>query len=100
MSEEKLTPRDGLVFVLLQNFIKDRFPSGDPKDQVAAAFLYADLINKYKSDEKGFKNGDALSICCHAEIKQISLDSLDTPGARMNVCSKCGKKLTSGPEMT
>ncbi len=46
--KEEITIRDSMALMLLQGFIKDGYPTLDPRKQVDAAYQYSELMGERK----------------------------------------------------
>ena len=91
---------DGLAMVLLMQFIEKGIPSTDPKTQIATAYMYASLIEQYKSilveeTEKALQEQIPI-VCpkCKAELKRMDTGTIARPGTFELFCitENCGYK--------
>jgi len=94
MQNEQLSMVDVLAMQFLKDFIKENFPSPEPEKQVAVAYLYASLMTSYRqSREEHPMERLSCPECGSSEMKCIDVSTLESPGATLIVCAKCGHRM-------
>ncbi len=109
--DPQLSAIDAVMMILLKEFIKQKFPSEDPKMQITAAYTYAALINETRKSEEALNATDAIMLMLLQDFIKERYPSTDPrqqvtiayvyaalisqfrnnpfPNGKSNVCPKC-----------